>query len=61
MKIPKIKSILPLLFVLIFYHPVYAGDILVAQDGSGDYTSIKDALGVAKEGDTIYVKPGEDK
>jgi len=33
-------------------------DILVAQDGSGDYTSIQDAIDDASDGDLIYVKAG---
>lgn len=61
MRISKSKIILALLFALLFSYPVYAGDIWVAQDGSGDYTSIKAALGAAKDGDIIYVMPGEYK
>jgi serine/threonine protein phosphatase PrpC len=32
---------------------------VVSQDGSGDFTSIADALGGASDGDTIRVEPGE--
>ncbi len=60
MKIPR-KLICSLLLILLFSHPAYAEDIFVAKDGSGDYISIKEALNKAKDGDTIYVKPGEYK
>lgn len=33
-------------------------DITVADDGSGDYTTIKDAIDEAKDGDVILVKAG---
>ena len=37
-----------------------AGEWTVAQDGSGDYTTIQDAIDAetTKAGDTIWVKPG---
>jgi parallel beta-helix repeat protein len=34
------------------------GVIVVAQDGSGDYTTITEAVAAAEDGDTILVKPG---
>ena len=33
-------------------------DIVVAQDGSGDYTTITEAITAATDGDTILVRPG---
>lgn len=33
--------------------------IIVAKDGSGDYTSISSAVEAAQDGDTIYIKDGE--
>lgn len=33
-------------------------DIIVAQDGSGRYSRIMDAIGVAEAGDIIFIKPG---
>lgn len=33
--------------------------IVVALDGTGDFTSIQEAVDVAKEGDTVFVKPGQ--
>ena len=35
-----------------------ADEWTVAQDGSGDYTTIQDAIDAASAGDTIWVKPG---
>ena len=35
-----------------------AGPLVVAQDGSGTFTSITDAVAVAQDGDTVLVKPG---
>ncbi len=35
-----------------------AGPIVVAQDGSGHYTTINEAIAVAEDGDEILVKPG---
>ena len=35
--------------------------IIVAQDGSGDYTTINDAVANATDGTTIYIKDGEYK
>jgi hypothetical protein len=32
--------------------------IVVALDGTGDYTSIQEAVDSAKKGDTVFVKPG---
>jgi hypothetical protein len=32
--------------------------IVVALDGSGDFTSIQDAVDAAKKGDTVFLKPG---
>lgn len=34
------------------------GDIVVAQDGSGDYTTITEAIEAAVDGDSILVRPG---
>jgi formylglycine-generating enzyme required for sulfatase activity len=59
MTIPDTKSILPILFILIFPPSVYAKNIIVARDGSGNHTSIKEALKAAHSGDTIYVRAGE--
>lgn len=36
-----------------------AGATIVAADGSGDFTSIADAVAAAADGDTIVVRPGE--
>ncbi len=46
--------------------PIYAEEplvtgpktIIVALDGSGDFTSIQEAVDRANEGDTVFVKPG---
>ena len=35
-----------------------ANNIVVAKDGSGDYSTISDAVSAASDGDTIYIKPG---
>lgn len=32
--------------------------IVVAQDGSGDFTTISDAVAIAQDGDTVLVRPG---
>jgi len=37
---------------------VRAADIIVDDDGTGDYTSIQDAINAASDGDTIWVKDG---
>lgn len=34
------------------------GAIVVAQDGSGDHTTITEAVAVAEDGDTVLVRPG---
>lgn len=39
----------------------YVPSIIVASDGSGDYTTISDAVTNANNGDTIYIKDGEYK
>lgn len=36
-----------------------AASIRVAQDGSGDYTSVFDGLAAAQDGDTVSIGPGE--
>jgi len=33
--------------------------IVVALDGSGDFTSIQEAVDVAKKGDIVFIKPGQ--
>lgn len=38
--------------------PTGARTITVALDGSGDFTSIQEAVDSAKKGDTVFVKPG---
>lgn len=40
--------------------PISAGPktIIVALDGTGDFTSIQEAVDSAKKGDTVFVKPG---
>lgn len=35
-----------------------ANNIVVAKDGSGDYSTISDAVSAANDGDTIYIKAG---
>jgi len=35
-----------------------AGPIIVAQDGSGDVTTVGDAVAIADDGDTIVIRPG---
>ena len=37
----------------------YVPSIVVAADGSGDYTTISAAVAAAKDGDTVYIKDGE--
>ncbi|HEC89314.1 MAG TPA: hypothetical protein ENI44_01885 [Thermoplasmatales archaeon] len=37
---------------------VRAADIIVDDDGTGDYTNIQDAINAASDGDTIWVKDG---
>jgi len=39
----------------------YVPSIVVAADGSGDYTTITEAMSAASNGDTIYIKDGEYK
>lgn len=41
--------------------PVVTGPrtITVALDGSGDFTSIQEAVDAAKKGDTVFLKPGQ--
>lgn len=57
------------LFLLMFFCPsallraepaAHPGSktIVVALDGSGDFTSIQEAVDSAKKGDTVFVKPG---
>ncbi len=36
----------------------HAGTLIVATDGSGDYTDIQSALDAARDGDIVVVKPG---
>jgi len=38
--------------------PVAAATLIVAADGSGDYTSVKAAVDAAEQGDTVYIKSG---
>jgi pectin methylesterase-like acyl-CoA thioesterase len=53
----------PTLFILLILFllpcPAHAKNIIVAQDGSGSYRSIGNALMAARAGDSIFVKPGE--
>jgi len=37
----------------------HARTIVVALDGSGDFTSIQEAVDSAQKGDTVFLKPGE--
>lgn len=56
------KIVLPVLFVafllVIFTHGALAATITVDQGGSGDYTTIQDAVNHASAGDTINVDSG---
>jgi len=47
-----------LLIFLICVNFVTATDYYVAQDGSGDFTSIQSAVDAANSGDIIYISPG---
>jgi hypothetical protein len=38
--------------------PLGSRTIVVAIDGSGDFTSIQEAVDASKKGDTVFVKPG---
>ncbi len=44
--------------IIIFFHISNAQIISVKQDGSGDYTSIQEAVDFAVDGDTVLVWPG---
>ena len=62
-KILKRTSIITLFITLLMTMPtitqvVSAADIIVDDDGTGDYISIQDALDNASVGDTIWVKDG---
>jgi hypothetical protein len=39
--------------------PLGPRTIIVALDGSGDFTSIQEAVDTAKKGDTVYIKAGQ--
>jgi hypothetical protein len=55
---------IPCIFLSMLLLPpclVYAKELQVARDGSGDYGSITEALIAAQAGDSIYVMPGEYK
>ena len=45
-------------FILALVAPSFAATLMVAADGSGDYATVTEALGVAATGDTILVGPG---
>jgi len=46
------------LLILVMVPFAYATDHYVAQDGSGDYTSIQDGVDGLQAGDTLYVRAG---
>jgi hypothetical protein len=48
-----------LVLVLLSSVPALGATIRVAQDGSGDYVSLFDALEAAQDGDTVSIGPGE--
>lgn len=63
----KYRSILALVISILIIIPailptftmvVKAADIIVDDDGTGDYTSIQDAIDASSPGDTIWVKAG---
>ena len=39
--------------------PIGPRTLVVALDGSGDFTSIQEAVDAAKKGDTVFLKPGQ--
>ena len=60
---PSYKTILYVCCVLIFIgwlktSPAYAANYIVAQDGSGDFTTISAASGQAQSGDSVQIKVG---
>ena len=54
----KKPLVLIVLITLASFSRVYARQITVAKDGSGDYRTIQAAINAARSGDVIYVKPG---
>ncbi len=50
--------VLVLCFLLLVGSSADAKTVVVAKDGSGDYTKIKDGISAATRGDTVYVKAG---
>ncbi len=61
--ISRNKSLITIVIAFLLLMPavtviVKADDIIVDDDGTGDYTSIQDAINNAADGDTIWVKAG---
>jgi len=57
-KISRVLAAGLLSIVILLPAPAHAGTLTVRQDGSGDYTTIPDAVAAAITGDTIEVGPG---
>lgn len=64
-KLFTLRQALPALFIFLssfLGHALFANDLVVAQDGSGDYTTVQEAIDAAPTGQTevfrIYIKEG---
>jgi pectin methylesterase-like acyl-CoA thioesterase len=62
--LPEKKHLFTFLFLtLISFSKVFAYDVVVAKDGTGNYTTVRDAINAAPTGRTtpytIYIKNGK--
>jgi len=53
-----VKFFLLFFLVLIVSQPAFAGIVRVEKDGSGDFSTIQDAVDAAASGDTVLIGPG---
>lgn len=55
----RVAQVMCAIVLMAWTQPTSAATIRVAQDGSGDYTSLFDGLAAAQDGDTVSIGPGE--
>ena len=54
----QIKLQMYMLIIILLFSFSFSSIITVAQDGTGDYSVIQDAINISIDGDTILVSPG---